>query len=92
MTIDHGIVPRIDHFASMVNLFTCGGQIRRAYEFIIDMPTEPNRVVWCRLFSGCKIHKDLTLGRYAANKILRIDLQDVSAHVMLSDVYAEEEM
>ena len=44
------------------------------------------------LLSGCKIHKDVALGRYAAEKILSIDPEDASAQIMLSNIYAEAKM
>ncbi|KAJ0046052.1 hypothetical protein Pint_05853 [Pistacia integerrima] len=75
-------------------LSACGhiGQTSRAYEFIKSFPIKPDKVVWRCLLSGCKTHKDVVLGRYAAEKILSIDPEDTSAHVMLSNVYAEAKM
>ena len=92
MIRDHGISPRMDHIASVVHLFACRGHTRRAYEFIKSSPIEPNKVVWRCLLSGCRTHKDLVLGRYAAEKILNTDPEDTSAHIMLSNVYAEANM
>ncbi|XWS66290.1 hypothetical protein CRYUN_Cryun05aG0186800 [Craigia yunnanensis] len=53
---------------------------------------EPSKVVWRCLLSGCKTHKDLVLGRLAAVKILSVDPEDTSAHIMLSNIYAEAKM
>ncbi|KAK8691763.1 hypothetical protein V6N13_075261 [Hibiscus sabdariffa] len=92
MIRDHGIVPRLEHLASIVNLLARKGETRRAYEFIRSFPMEPGKVVWRCLLSGCKIHKDLVLGRLAAEKILSIDPEDTSAHIMLSNIYAEAKM
>ncbi|KAE8709753.1 hypothetical protein F3Y22_tig00110328pilonHSYRG00333 [Hibiscus syriacus] len=92
MIRDHGIVPRLEHLASIVNLLARKGETRRAYEFIRSFPMEPSKVVWRCLLSGCKIHKDLVLGRLAAEKILSIDPEDTSAHIMLSNIYAEAKM
>lgn len=92
MINDHGISPNMEHLASLVSLFARKGLTKRAYEFIINFPVEPDKVVWRCLLSGCRVHKDVILGRYAAEKILRIDPQDVSAHVTLSSIYAEANM
>ncbi|MBA0624352.1 hypothetical protein Godav_009726 [Gossypium davidsonii] len=92
MTRDHGIAPRLEHLASIVNLLARKGETRRAYEFIRSFSMEPSKVVWRCLLSGCKIHKDLVLGRLAAEKILSIDPEDTSAHIMLSNIYAEAKM
>nr|XP_023876169.1 pentatricopeptide repeat-containing protein At2g27610-like [Quercus suber] len=92
MIKDHGISPRTDHLASLVSLFARKGQTKRAFELIRSFPMESDKVVWRCLLSGCKIHKDVALGRYAAEKILSIDPEDTSAHIMLSNIYAEAKM
>ncbi|XP_044479026.1 pentatricopeptide repeat-containing protein At2g27610-like [Mangifera indica] len=92
MITDHFIAPRMDHMAVMVSLFARSGQTGRAYEFIKSFPVEPDKVVWRCLLSGCKTHKDVVLGRYAAEKILSIDPEDAAALIMLSNVYAEAKM
>ncbi|KAL5733664.1 hypothetical protein ACOSQ2_033356 [Xanthoceras sorbifolium] len=92
MINDNAIAPRMDHVASVVNLFARAGQTKRAYEFMSSFPVERDKVVWRCLLSGCKIHKDLDLGRIAAEKILSIDPDDTAAHIMLSNIYAEAKM
>lgn len=92
MINDHGITPRMGHIASVVNIFSRNGQTKRAYEFIMRSSIKPDKIVWRCLLSGCKYHKDLVLGRYAAEKILSIDPEDTSAHIMLSNIYAEAKM
>lgn len=92
MITEHGISPRMEHLASVVNLLARKGHTKRANEFIESAPTKPSKVVWRCLLSGCNIHKDLILGRYAAEKILSIDPDDSSALTMLSNVYAQAGM
>ncbi|KVI07421.1 Pentatricopeptide repeat-containing protein [Cynara cardunculus var. scolymus] len=92
MTKDYGITPKTDHLACMVNLFSRKGQTKLAFDFITSFPTKPDKVVWRCLLSGCKTSKDFDLGKYAAEKILDIDPDDVSAHIMLSNIYAESKM
>ncbi|KAJ0747307.1 putative tetratricopeptide-like helical domain superfamily [Helianthus annuus] len=89
MTKDYGITPRTDHLACMVNLFSRKGLTKLAYDFINNFPAKPDKVVWRCLLSGCKKNKDFDLGKYAAEKILGIDPDDVSAHITLSNIYAE---
>ncbi|KAI8539689.1 hypothetical protein RHMOL_Rhmol09G0202400 [Rhododendron molle] len=92
MTKIYGIPPRMDHLACVVGLFARKGQTKGAYDFIKRFPMEPDKVVWRCLMSGCKTNKDLGLGKYAAEKILSIDPDDMSAHIMLSNIYAEAKM
>ncbi|KAK3034474.1 hypothetical protein RJ639_033330 [Escallonia herrerae] len=81
-----------DHLACMVSIFGRKGQTKGAYKFISSFPGEPDKVVWRCLLSSCKAHKDLELGKIAAENILRTDPDDTSAHIMLSNIYAELKM
>ncbi|KAK1382673.1 Pentatricopeptide repeat-containing protein [Heracleum sosnowskyi] len=92
MTKDYKITPRADHLACMVSIFARKGQIQEAYDFIRNFPAKPDKVVWRCLLSSCKTHKNLDIGRYAAEKILNIDPDDTSALIMLSNIYAESKM
>ncbi|KAL1827953.1 hypothetical protein DCAR_0207163 [Daucus carota subsp. sativus] len=92
MIKDYKITPRADHLACMVSIFARKGQIQEAYNFIRKFPAKPDKVVWRCLLSSCKTHKNLDIGRYAAEKILKIDPDDTSALVMLSNIYAESNM
>lgn len=89
---DHGISPRMDHLGCLVSLLSRKGQTERAYEFIRCFNEQVDKVVWRCLLSGCKTNKDFSLGKYAAEKILSIDPDDTSAHVMLSNIFAEAKM
>ncbi|KAL4557415.1 hypothetical protein LXL04_035592 [Taraxacum kok-saghyz] len=90
---NYGIAPRTDHLACMVNLFSRKGQTKLALDFINSFDgIKPDKVVWRCLLSGCKVNKDFDLGKYAAEKIISIDPDDVSAHIMLSNIYGELNM
>ncbi|XP_052200305.1 pentatricopeptide repeat-containing protein At2g27610-like [Diospyros lotus] len=92
MKRDYGITPRRDHLACMVSLLARKGQTKRALDFIKHFPEVADKVVWRCLLSGCKTSKDLVLGQYAAEKILSIDPDDISALIMLSNIFAGEKM
>ncbi|XP_073011523.1 pentatricopeptide repeat-containing protein At3g53360, mitochondrial-like isoform X2 [Typha latifolia] len=82
------IIPQIDHFACMVDLFARAGKINVAYEFIKSMPMEPSKVIWRSLLAGCRVHGQLSIGKNAAEYILDIDSADIPTHLMLSSTYA----
>ncbi|CAH9097074.1 unnamed protein product [Cuscuta europaea] len=92
MRTKYGITPRTEHLACMVNLFARKGHIRRAYDFIMNFSGKPDKVVWRCLLSGCFTNNDYILGSSAAKEILKIDPNDASAHIMLSNIYARLNM
>ncbi|XP_073127623.1 pentatricopeptide repeat-containing protein At3g53360, mitochondrial-like isoform X1 [Henckelia pumila] len=92
MTKEFGIIPKNDHLACMVSLFSRKGQTKEAYDFIRSFSVKPEKVFWRCLLSGCITNKDLELAKYAAEMILSIDPDDTSAHIMLSNIYADSNM
>ncbi|KAG9455051.1 hypothetical protein H6P81_007955 [Aristolochia fimbriata] len=92
MSREHGIVPQIDHYSCMVDLYGRSGQVRRAYDFIEKMPIEPDKVIWRSFLAACRSRRELDLGKCAAQHILRIDPDDTSAYLMLWRLYSDAEM
>jgi len=47
MTRNYGIIPRIEHYGCMVDLFSRAGLLQEAYEFIMNIPSyQTSGVVW----------------------------------------------
>nr|GLL31611.1 pentatricopeptide repeat-containing protein At4g32450, mitochondrial [Ipomoea trifida] len=62
MSKDYGIVPSLEHYASVVNMMGSAGYLDEAIEFIERMPIEPNVDVWKTMMSFCRIHGNSELG------------------------------
>ncbi|CAA0824672.1 Pentatricopeptide repeat-containing protein -chloroplastic [Striga hermonthica] len=84
----HGIRPRMEHYACMVDMLGRFGHLDRAVEFIDSMPFTANALVWRTLLGACRVHNNTELGRKAAEMIIERDPHDTSAHVLLSNLYA----
>ncbi|EPS61687.1 hypothetical protein M569_13103 [Genlisea aurea] len=66
----HGIRPRIQHYACIVDMLGRAGHLKEAKLFIEGLPVDPNAVViWQSLLGACGIHGDLDTGRYAAERV-----------------------
>lgn len=90
MSKDHGIVPRMEHYACMVDLLGRSGFLQKAVEFIGSMPHTPGAIVWRTLLGACRVYGDTELGKLAAEMILQQEPNDPAAHVLLSNLYASE--
>ncbi|RZC82887.1 hypothetical protein C5167_045668 [Papaver somniferum] len=88
MSEEHGIVPRLEHYACVVDSFGRAGMVERAREFIEEMPIEPDAMIWRTLLSGCTVHKNLDIGEFAANQLLQLEPEDSATYVLLSNIYA----
>ncbi|KAF9618656.1 hypothetical protein IFM89_002351 [Coptis chinensis] len=80
---------KIEHYGCMIDLLCRMGCLREAYDLIMDMPMEPNVVVWGALLSACRVHRDVKLSELVAEKMLELDSSDPWIRVMLSNIYVE---
>ncbi|KAL0303623.1 UNVERIFIED_CONTAM: Pentatricopeptide repeat-containing protein [Sesamum radiatum] len=90
MTKEFGIVPTIEHYGCMVDLLGRAGSVQQAYEYICEMPIEPNAVIWRTLLGACTIHGNLTIGEIARDKLKMLEPNHCGDYVLLSNLYASE--
>ncbi|CAH9136954.1 unnamed protein product [Cuscuta epithymum] len=88
MSIEHGIRPRMEHYACMVDLLGRSGNLENAVRFIKCIPFTPGAIIWRTLLGACQVHGNMMLGEHAAKMVLEWDPQDTAAHVLLSNIYA----
>lgn len=84
----YGIEPRVDHYACMVDLLGRWGFLKEAEEFIDRLDVEPNAMIWANLLGACRIHGDEKRGQKAAEKLIKLEPQNSSPYVLLSNMYA----
>ncbi|KAL6615932.1 hypothetical protein ACP70R_038202 [Stipagrostis hirtigluma subsp. patula] len=85
----HGIVPWLEHYGCMVDLYGRSGRLDDAISFINAMPVEPHEGVWGALLNASRIHNNVELGKYAMDKLMAVESENDAAHVLLSNIYAE---
>ncbi|XP_043726360.1 pentatricopeptide repeat-containing protein At1g08070, chloroplastic-like [Telopea speciosissima] len=88
MNRDFGIEPRIEHYGCMVDILSRAGLIEEAYQFIKNMPIEPNSVVWRTLLASCKVHKNVEIGEESLKQLSRLDPTHSGDYILLSNIYA----
>nr|XP_043610590.1 pentatricopeptide repeat-containing protein At2g13600 [Erigeron canadensis] len=89
MSKDYGIQPTPDHYACIVDILGRAGCLDEAKDLIDTMPMQPDAVVWASLLGGCKLHGNIELGEYVAEKLIEIDGNKSGPYVLLSNMYAE---
>ncbi|KAL6320639.1 hypothetical protein AAG906_008639 [Vitis piasezkii] len=85
---ERGIVPRMEHYACMVDLLGRSGLLVEAMEFINSMPLMADALVWRTLLGACRVHGNTELGRHAAEMILEQEPDDPAAYILLSNLHA----
>ncbi|XAR57673.1 hypothetical protein NMG60_11025915 [Bertholletia excelsa] len=98
MTKDHGIVPSMKHYISVVDMLGSAGCLDEALEFIEKMPVKPSVDVWETLMNLCRVYGNMELGDRCAEIIELIEpsrLNDQSKAglipVKASDIAKEKE-
>ncbi|KAK4385845.1 Pentatricopeptide repeat-containing protein, mitochondrial [Sesamum angolense] len=80
--------PDITHYVTIVDLLGRAGQLDRAERFIREMTIQPTAAVWKALLGACRMHKNMELGAYAAERVFELDPHDSGPHMLLSNIYA----
>ncbi|CAL9081127.1 unnamed protein product [Musa acuminata var. zebrina] len=89
MTKEYGLVPSQDHCTCMVDLLGRAGYLKEVEKFINEMPIEPDAVLWGSLLAACKLHRDVEIGEWAAQRLFELDSGNSGPYVLLSNMYAE---
>ncbi|CAN6344889.1 unnamed protein product [Urochloa humidicola] len=85
----HGLIPRMEHYACMVDLLGRSGLVEEALDFINEMPCKADALVWKTLLGACKTHNNMDIGEVAANHVIELEPQDPAPYVLLSNLYAD---
>ncbi|KAA8530057.1 hypothetical protein F0562_004766 [Nyssa sinensis] len=89
MTEIYKIVPKREHYTSMVDVLCRRGQFDEAEKFMAQMPFPPDEIMWSSLLNACRIHKNEELAKKAADELFKMDeLRDAAPYVNMSNIYA----
>ncbi|PIA42480.1 hypothetical protein AQUCO_02000138v1 [Aquilegia coerulea] len=89
MATDFAIVPKIEHYGCMVDLFSRAGLVNKAFELVRKMPFEPNPVIYRTLINACRAHGELELGENITKQLIGDEPSHGSNYVLLSNIYAK---
>ncbi|KAF8052551.1 hypothetical protein N665_1546s0014 [Sinapis alba] len=73
MSRDYGIIPTMEDYVSVVEMFALPGLLDEALEFVERMPMKPNVDLWETLMNLSRVHGDLELGDRCAEIVEEID-------------------
>ncbi|KAJ0048202.1 hypothetical protein Pint_15544 [Pistacia integerrima] len=88
MSRDFGIEPRMEHYGCMVDILGRAGMIEEAYQFIKNMPIQPNAVIWRTLLASCRVHKNVEVGEQSLKKLVLLEPMHSGDYILLSNIYA----
>lgn len=84
----YGLVPRLEHFSCMVDLYGRAGLLNKAKEIITRMSYNPTAAMWGTLLGACRIHGNTDIGEWAAEKLLELRPDHSGYYVLIANMYA----
>lgn len=84
----HGLTPKVEHYACMVDLLGRVGRLEEAENMIKTMPMPPNEVVLGSLLGSCSVHGKLQLGECVLQELIQMDPHNTEYNILLSNMYA----
>ncbi|KAK9279942.1 hypothetical protein L1049_013626 [Liquidambar formosana] len=85
----YNIVPKIQHYGCMVDLYGRAGRLADALGVIQNMPMEADVLAWKAILSSSMKHGQVAIGENAALKAIGLAPKDSSCYVLLSNIYAK---
>ncbi|XP_023518110.1 pentatricopeptide repeat-containing protein At5g50390, chloroplastic [Cucurbita pepo subsp. pepo] len=87
MTRDHKIKLRAMHYTCMIELLGREGLLDEAYALIRKAPFQPTANMWAALLRACRVHENLELGKYAAEKLYGMEPEKLRNYIVLLNIY-----
>ncbi|KAI5070684.1 hypothetical protein GOP47_0015027 [Adiantum capillus-veneris] len=84
----HDFKVTVEHFNSLVDLFTRAGLLDEGECMIRSMPLNPDGTTWMTLLGACEKHLDVDRGTNAAEHALKLDPLHAPLYPLISNIYA----
>ncbi|KAL4572451.1 hypothetical protein LXL04_019228 [Taraxacum kok-saghyz] len=88
MSTFFSLIPEIEHYGCMVDLYGKSGLLNEAHLLIQNMPMKPNAIVWGALLSGCRLHINTQLAEHVLKKLIELEPLNSGNYVLLSNIYS----
>uniref|UniRef100_A0A0A0KFD3 Pentatricopeptide repeat-containing protein n=1 Tax=Cucumis sativus TaxID=3659 RepID=A0A0A0KFD3_CUCSA len=82
--------PKLEHYATLVDLFGRAGKLYEAEAFIESIPIEPGISIYKALLSACLIHGNKDIAIRTAKKLLELYPYDPATYIMLSNALGRD--
>ncbi|XP_075101099.1 pentatricopeptide repeat-containing protein At4g20770-like [Nicotiana tabacum] len=87
MQLQYGLEPLVDHYTCIIDCLGRAARFSEIEELVNKMPCKDDSIVWEVLLSSCRLHGNVTLARWAAEELIRLNPQNSAPYVLLANMY-----
>ncbi|XP_031736963.1 pentatricopeptide repeat-containing protein At4g38010 isoform X1 [Cucumis sativus] len=84
----YNLLPKLEHYGCMIDLFCRAGLLEEAVELARTMPMKPDVLIWGLLLNACTTVGNIELSHRIQDYILELDHDDSGVFVLLSNISA----
>lgn len=88
MISEYHVNPIMEQYGCVVNLLSRCGNLDEAFQFIVNVPFEPDAPILGSLLAACREHNEIELGEYLAEYLTNMEPDNSGNYVALSNAYA----
>ncbi|MQM08491.1 hypothetical protein Taro_041348 [Colocasia esculenta] len=88
MTSVYAMVPKLEHYSCMVDLYGRAGLLSKAEEVLNTMPIQPTAELWAALLGACHVCRNSEIGGRAASRLLQMKTDNPGHYVLIANMYA----
>ncbi|XVF80102.1 hypothetical protein PTKIN_Ptkin15bG0043400 [Pterospermum kingtungense] len=91
MINDYLIVPYSEHYTCLIDLLGRAGLLDEAFDFLISHPVACTPDTLGAFIGACSIHGNITLAKWATEKLVFLEPNKPVNYALISNVYASKE-
>ncbi|KAM7523411.1 hypothetical protein LguiA_013313 [Lonicera macranthoides] len=84
----YGILPQMQHYACVVDMYGRAGMLKEAEDFIREMPLEADGPIWGALLNACNIHGNEEMFERISPSLHCVKDVSIGTFALLSNSYA----
>lgn len=92
MSSSFGLIPKIEHYSCMVDLYARAGHLSEAWDFVERMPEKVDEIVVGALLGACQKQKNTDISQRVMQLLLEIEPSNSGNYVISSKIFANLRM
>ncbi|KAH7287479.1 hypothetical protein KP509_32G058000 [Ceratopteris richardii] len=89
MRDNHGSVPSLKHYNSLVDIFGHTGCLEEVEDLLETIPFGNNLVGWTSLLTSCRRYFDPSTGRRSFDRFIVMDRTNATGYVLMENIYSQ---